>query len=97
MKQIDLTSLNGLLTPDEIEALRKQITEKVSSRVHTFTPILMLERGLGQEFRNLENVSAGCVAEAEKEAQALADAYIKQPGYEKAVILEVRLRLVANG
>jgi hypothetical protein len=96
-KLIDWEGLRESLSPEDYEAISKQILEKLEPKVRSYTPILMLDRGLGREFRNLEAVKDITLKGADKQAKQLAEKYILQPGYEKAIILEVRLRPIIDG
>lgn len=79
---------------EAVRALREKIAQGDPDRPRKYTPVIQLDRGLGDEFRNLCPVEGRTLAEAKALAWSAATRYVSEtPGYEKAVVKHVNLRL----
>ncbi len=71
----------------------KLVPKQEAPKTHNFSATARFERGLGPEYVNLKPVVAVSINEAQKQANELAAAYFRDnPGYEGAIINEVRIR-----
>jgi hypothetical protein len=83
------------LTLEELirECERRGLKVTSPPTTNTFTVIARYDRGLGPEYVTLREVVAKTIAETQEVAQAQAERYFATtPGYEQAILNEVRIR-----